>query len=93
MASWPFEAWGLDVVGPLTPKSSAGHVYILATIDHFSKWAKAIALKEVKKENVVDFIRTHIIYRFGVPRYIIMDNDKLFFNKWMTNFYEKFKFG
>jgi len=34
VASWPFEAWGLDVVGPLTAKSSAGPLYILAAIDY-----------------------------------------------------------
>ena len=48
VASWPFYAWGLDVVGPL-PKSLKWHLYILAATDYFSKWAEAIALKEVKK--------------------------------------------
>ncbi|XP_074297354.1 uncharacterized protein LOC141628066 [Silene latifolia] len=64
---WPTmvqDSWGLDVVGPLTPKASNGHEYILAT-DYFSIWAEAITLREVKKENVVDFIRTQIIYRYG----------------------------
>jgi hypothetical protein len=29
----PFSQWGLDVIGPINPKSSKGHVYILtATI-------------------------------------------------------------
>ena len=55
VASWLFDAWGLDVVGPL-PNSSRGHLYILAATDYFSKWAEAIPLKEVKKENVVNFI-------------------------------------
>ncbi|XP_019181979.1 PREDICTED: uncharacterized protein LOC109177133 [Ipomoea nil] len=62
VASGPFDAWGLDVVGPITPKSSAGHAYILAATDYFSKWAEAVALKEVKKENVADFLRVHIVY-------------------------------
>jgi len=93
IASWPFEAWGLDVKGPLTPKSSVGHLYILAAIDYFSKWAEVIALKEVKKENIVDFIWTHIIYRYGIPRYIVTNNGKPFFNKLMTNIYKKFKFA
>ncbi|KAL0449372.1 UNVERIFIED_CONTAM: hypothetical protein Slati_1493600 [Sesamum latifolium] len=66
VASWPFDAWGLDVVGPMT-KSSGGHLYILAATDYFSKWAEAVPLKEVKKENVADFIRTNIIYRYRVP--------------------------
>jgi len=89
VASWPFEVWGLYVIGPLTPKSSVGHIYILVATDYFSKWVEAIALKEVKKENVVDFIRMHIIYRYGVPRYIVTDNGKPFVNKLMTNFCEK----
>ncbi|XP_070047078.1 uncharacterized protein [Nicotiana tomentosiformis] len=55
VASWPFDAWGLDVVGPL-PKSDGGHLYILAATDYFSKWAEVVALKEVKKENVASFI-------------------------------------
>jgi ribonuclease HI len=83
VASWSFDAWGLDVVGPL-PKSSGGHLYILAATDYFSKWAEAAALKEVKKETVVNFIRTNIIYRYGVPRYIITDNGKEFYNTAMN---------
>ncbi|KAA0063777.1 protein NYNRIN-like [Cucumis melo var. makuwa] len=35
IASWSFEAWGLDLVGPIMPKSSAGHSYILAGTDYF----------------------------------------------------------
>ncbi|KAL0345824.1 UNVERIFIED_CONTAM: hypothetical protein Sradi_4413700 [Sesamum radiatum] len=42
-------------------KSSGGHLYILAATDYFSKWAEAVPLKEVKKENVADFIRINII--------------------------------
>ena len=51
VASLPFDAWGLNVVGPL-PKSSGGHMYILATTDYFSKWAEAIPLREVKKRKM-----------------------------------------
>ncbi|XP_049405316.1 uncharacterized protein LOC125868805 [Solanum stenotomum] len=91
IASWPFDAWGLDVVGPL-PKSSGGHLYILAATDYFSKWAEAVALKEVKKENVANFIRVNIIYRFGIPRYIITDNGKPFDNKLMNKICDLFNF-
>ncbi|KAL0458498.1 UNVERIFIED_CONTAM: hypothetical protein Slati_0477000 [Sesamum latifolium] len=84
VASWSFDAWGLDVVGPINPKSSVGHIYILAATDYFSKWAKVVPLKEVKKETVVDFIRINIIFRYGVPRYIITDNGKSFYNKAAT---------
>ncbi|XP_019160999.1 PREDICTED: uncharacterized protein LOC109157600 [Ipomoea nil] len=91
-ASWPFDAWGLDLVGSITPKSSAEHSYILAATDYFSKWAKAVALKEVKKENVADFIRVYIIYCFGIPRYILTDNRKPFDNKLMDKICKLFEF-
>ncbi|KAH0732475.1 hypothetical protein KY289_003663 [Solanum tuberosum] len=91
IASWPFDAWGLDVVGPL-PKSSGGHLYILATTNYFSKWAEAVALKEVKKENVANFVRVNIIYHFGIPHNIITDNGKPFDNKLMKKICDLFGF-
>jgi hypothetical protein len=41
----PFSQWGLDVVGPINPKSSKGHMYILTATDYFTKWPEAVALK------------------------------------------------
>ncbi|KAG9458860.1 hypothetical protein H6P81_003368 [Aristolochia fimbriata] len=78
VASWPFEAWRMDIISPITPTSNSDRQYILATIDYFSKWAEAATFQEVKAVTVVDFIRTQIIYRYGVPRYIIADNKKFF---------------
>jgi len=75
------------------PKSFAGNSYILATIDSFSKWAEASPLREVEKANMVDFTRTHIIYRYDVTRYIITDHSKPFFNSLITSLWEKFKFA
>ncbi|CAL2271126.1 unnamed protein product [Prunus armeniaca] len=92
IASWPFDAWGLDVVGPIAPKSSDGHSYILAATDYFSKWAEAVPLKEVKKENIVNFIKVNIIHRYGVPCYIITDNGKPFSNRLMDKLCEDFGF-
>src|SRR5438270_13039912 len=47
-ATWPFEAWGIDVMGPIYPPSSRGHRFILAITDYFSKWVEAILLRKVK---------------------------------------------
>ncbi|XP_057481975.1 uncharacterized protein LOC130768885 [Actinidia eriantha] len=73
-------------------EAHSGHLYILAAIDYFSKWAEAMPLREVKKEIVVEFIRTNIIFRYGVPHYIITDNGKPFYNSLMNKFCEKFGF-
>ncbi|XP_022842032.1 uncharacterized protein LOC111365727 [Olea europaea var. sylvestris] len=92
VASWPFDEWGLDVIRPITPKSLVGHAYILAGTDYFSKWAEAVPLKEVKKENVKDSIRIQIIYRYGVSWHIITDNGKPFCNSHINNLCAKFGF-
>jgi hypothetical protein len=36
----PFTQWGLDVIGPINPKSSKGHSYILTTTDYFKSGLK-----------------------------------------------------
>ena len=53
VASWPFDAWGLDAIRSL-PKSFDGHLYILAATDYFSKWSEVVPLREVKKEMADD---------------------------------------
>lgn len=46
-ATWPFEAWGMDIIGPINPPSSRGHRFSLAITDNFFKWAEVVPLKEV----------------------------------------------
>ncbi|KAL0366241.1 UNVERIFIED_CONTAM: hypothetical protein Sradi_3514200 [Sesamum radiatum] len=92
VASWPFDAWGLDVVGPITPKSSAGHIYILAATDYFSKWSEAVPLKEVKKENLGGLHPCQHHLQIWSPRYIITDNGRPFYNKSMDKLCTQFGF-
>jgi hypothetical protein len=89
--SWPFEMWGMDVVGPIHPPSSKGHRFLLAATDYFSKWYEVVALKEVKAENIEDFIRNNLIHRFAVPSQIISDNGTSFKNKHLEKLFTKFK--
>ncbi|PHT99138.1 Aluminum-activated malate transporter 8 [Capsicum chinense] len=37
-APWSFVAWGMDVIGPINPKASNGHRFILVAIDYFTKF-------------------------------------------------------
>ncbi|XP_020266913.1 protein NYNRIN-like [Asparagus officinalis] len=80
----------MDIVGPIHPPSSKGHSYILAATDYFSKWAEAIPLKETRGVDVVNFVRTHLIYRFGIPARIISDNGTPFKNQDMQRLCAKF---
>jgi len=61
VASWPFEAWGLDIVGPFTLKSSTENMYILVATDYFSQMGGGNRLKRGQKgERGWFYPHTHI---------------------------------
>jgi len=57
VALLPFEAWEINVVGPISSLLAKGYQFILAITNYFSKWAKTAPLTEFKTVNVVNFIR------------------------------------
>ncbi|RDX62834.1 Gypsy retrotransposon integrase-like protein 1, partial [Mucuna pruriens] len=52
-APWPFSMWGIDVIGPIEPKASNGHRFILVAIDYFTKWVEASSYSSVPRSTVV----------------------------------------
>jgi hypothetical protein len=74
----PFSQWGLDVVGPINPKYSKGHVYILKATDYFTKWSEVVVLKKVDAEELIKFLKDNSLSRFGVPNKRITDNGSIF---------------
>jgi hypothetical protein len=70
---WQFRGWGIDLIGQINPPSSKGHKFVLLATDYFTKWVEAIPLKKVTSENMVEFVKEHIIYRFGIPQTITTD--------------------
>jgi hypothetical protein len=49
------------------PSIQKGHQYILPITDYFTKWVETIPMKLVTSKDVVNFIKEHVIYRFGIP--------------------------
>ena len=68
---WPFSVWGIDIIGKVSPKSSRGHEYILVTINYFTKWVEASSYVRLTTAKVAKFIRSHIIYQYGVSHEFI----------------------
>jgi len=66
--------WGMDIVGKLPP-APRQKVFLLVLTDYFSKWVEAAAFSKVRHREVVYFIQTNIICRFGIPSEIVCDND------------------
>ena len=48
-------AWGMDVIGPMIPKASNSHEYILVAIGYFTKWVEAASYKSVTQAVVARF--------------------------------------
>src|SRR5579883_2600485 len=67
---WPFRGWGIDLIGQIYPPSSKNHKFILGATDYFTKWVEAIPLKNATSKDMIEFVKEHIIYRFGIPQTI-----------------------
>jgi hypothetical protein len=75
---WSFRCWGMDMIDKINPPYSKGHQYILAITDYFTKWVKAIPMKSVTSKDVINFIKEHVIHRFGIPHTITTDGGSVF---------------
>uniref|UniRef100_A0A2N9HMA4 Integrase catalytic domain-containing protein n=1 Tax=Fagus sylvatica TaxID=28930 RepID=A0A2N9HMA4_FAGSY len=92
MASpWPFSAWGIDVIGAITPKASNGHEFILVAIDYFTKWVEACSFKNVTQVAITQFVKNNIICRYGMPEMLITDNASNLNNRMMDQLCQQFK--
>jgi hypothetical protein len=82
----PFSQWGLDVVGPINPNSSKGHIHILTAIDYFKKWSEGVTLKRDDDEELIKFLKDNILSRFSFLEKIITDNVSIFIGSKFTEF-------
>ncbi|KAK1694107.1 hypothetical protein QYE76_010804 [Lolium multiflorum] len=83
---WPFRGWGMDMIGKIHPASSKKHEFILAITDYFTKWVEAVPMKKVKSEDVIKFVKEHVIHRFGIPQTITTDGGSVFVSKEFRGF-------
>jgi len=65
----------VDITGP-HPRSTRQNRYILTCVDHFSKWAEAIALRNHTAPSVMRALMRHVFSRFGAPRQLLSDQGR-----------------
>ena len=68
----PFKRVAIDLVGPISPRSEAGHRYILTIVDFATRYPKAVPLKNINTETVAEAL-VDIFSRLGVPEEILSD--------------------
>nr|KAJ0227044.1 hypothetical protein LSAT_V11C100041560 [Lactuca sativa] len=83
-----FDVWGIDFMGPFPV--SFGNVYILLAIDYVSKWVEAKATRSDDAKTVIEFLKSNVFVRFGVPRALISDRGTHFCNKMMEALLKKY---
>ena len=88
---WSFRGWGLNFIGQIHPPSSKGHQFVLVAMDYFTKWTEAVPLKNMTHKVVIEFIIEHIIYRFGIPQTLTIDQGTSFVSKEVREFAELYK--
>ena len=59
--------------------------------EYFTKWVEAIPLRKATGVVVANFIREHIITRFGIPYKLITDNSTPFINKDVREMLEHYR--
>ena len=87
----PFERIALDITGPFRTTIN-GNRFILGIIDHFSKYASLIPLKNSEAKSVAKALLKEWISTFGAPIEIITDNERSFKNELMNHLWLRFGF-
>ena len=79
ISPWPFQQWGLDILGPL-PVGRGQCKFTIVEVDYLTKWAEAEPLATITEQNVRNFFWRSIICRFGISKALVSNNGKQFDN-------------
>ena len=90
ISPWPFQQWGLDILGPL-PIRRGQCKFTIIGVDYFTKWVEVEPLATINEQKVLNFVWWSIICRFRIPKSLISDNRKQFDNQKFKNFCAKFR--
>jgi hypothetical protein len=71
----------LDTTGPLL-ETKSGNKYILVVVNHYSKWCEVKVVADHGAKTVVKFLEDDVICRYGVPKFVLIDNG----GEWVAEF-------
>ena len=54
-SAWPFDLWGIDILGPFSP-ASRQRKFIIVEVEYFTRWVEAEALAKITATATHDFI-------------------------------------
>jgi hypothetical protein len=74
---WPLSLWSIDIVGP-PPTAPGNYKYVAIVEEYFTKWVEVKPLRDIIAGALQKLFWQNIVYRFGVPREVTVDNGKQF---------------
>ena len=60
------------------PRSNKGHKFILCIIDEVTNYLITVPVHQYRSEEIGNALLENIITKYGIPEYIIMDQDSAF---------------
>ena len=73
VVAWPFDQWGIDLLGPF-PIAPGQLKYLIIAIEYFTKWIEADPLATINARSIQKFIWKNIICHFDIPKALVSDN-------------------
>ena len=70
-------------------RSHKGHKYILCLIDEETNFLVTVPIFHAKSEEVGEVLLEHVITKYCIPEYIIMDQDSAFMSSLMTYLFQR----
>ena len=74
------------------PRLHKGHKYILCIIDEVTNFLITVPIFHAKSEEVGEALLEHVITKYCIPEYIIMDQDSAFMSSLMTLSFPKTRY-
>ena len=71
------------------PRLHKGHRYILCIIDEVTNFLVTVPIFQAKSEEVGEALLEHVITKYCIPEYTIMDQDRTFMSSLMTYLFHR----
>ena len=85
--SRPMSTLSMDL--KVMPRLQKGHRYIVCVIDEMTNYLITAPLYQARSEDVGEDLIENVISKFGMPEYMIMDQDSAFMSSLMSYLFKK----
>ena len=71
------------------PKSYRGHKFILCVIDEMTNYLITMPIYQARLEEIGDSLIDNVISKYGIPEYLIMDQDSALMSTIMSHLFKR----